>query len=101
MSADVLIRRIEIHELSGRPREVRLFFHHDFRIMGNAVGDTAYYEPQRRCVLHYKTRRWFLFNGALPDFSPAGIRSGVHQWATGVKEFRGRKGHGGMRKTVR
>ncbi|OGP78992.1 MAG: hypothetical protein A2Z26_00345 [Deltaproteobacteria bacterium RBG_16_66_15] len=92
MSANVLIRRIEIHELSGRPREVRLFFHHDFRIMGNAVGDTAYYEPQRRCVLHYKLRRWFLFNGAVPEIAPAGIRSGIHQWATGVKEFRGAEG---------
>ena len=44
------------------------------------------------CVLHYKLRRWFLFNGAVPEVPPAGIRSGIHQWATGVKEFRGAEG---------
>src|SRR3989337_2081565 len=73
MSANVLIRRIEIHELSGRPREVRLFFNPDLRIMGNAVGDTAYYGPQRRCVLHYKFRRWFPLKRAGPDSTPPAI----------------------------
>src|SRR4030067_449089 len=29
------------------------------------VGDTAYYEPDRRAVLHYKGSRWFLANGAV------------------------------------
>ena len=29
------------------------------------VGDTAYYEPERRSLLHYKAGRWFLANGAV------------------------------------
>ena len=92
MAANVLVRRFAIHELSGAPREVRIFHHHDFRILGNAVGDTAYYEPQRRCVFHYKGRRWFLVNGAVSGEGSRGVAAGIHQWATGVKEFQGAEG---------
>ena len=92
MAANVLVRRFAIHELSGAAREVRIFHHHDFRILGNAVGDTAYYEPQRRCVFHYKGRRWFLVNGAVSGEGSRGVAAGIHQWATGVKEFQGAEG---------
>ena len=33
-------------------RPVLLFFHHDFYISSHEVGDTAYYEPERRAVYH-------------------------------------------------
>ncbi|MGE5698802.1 MAG: glycoside hydrolase family 15 protein [Deltaproteobacteria bacterium] len=106
MAVNLFVRRFDIHELSGREREVRLFFHHDFRILENPVGDTAYYEPQRRCLIHYKGKRWFLINGAKwngspPGFveddgadgtGPAGMTVGIDQWATGVKEFMGKEG---------
>lgn len=104
MAVNLFVRRFEIHELSGRPREVRLFFHHDFHILENAVGDTAYYEPQRRCLIHYKGKRWFLINGARWNGHPPGVVEddegdgppgmavGIDQWATGVKEFLGKEG---------
>jgi len=106
MSLNLFLRRFDIHDLSGRPREVRLFFHHDFHILENPVGDTAYYEPQRRCLLHYKGKRWFLINGAKWDGGPPGVSEddegegtgppgmtvGIDQWATGVKEFQGKEG---------
>lgn len=106
MAVNLFLRRFDIHDLSGRPREVRLFFHHDFHILENPVGDTAYYEPQRRCVLHYKGNRWFLINGAkrtgeppgaagndeADGAAPPGMEVGIDQWATGVKEFRGKEG---------
>jgi hypothetical protein len=41
---DLFIRRMEISNLETRDREIRLFFHHDFHIAGNDIGDTAYYE---------------------------------------------------------
>jgi len=59
---NLLVRRFDVANLSDRDRDVRLFFHHDFHIAGNEVGDTAYYEPDRRAVLHYKGSRWFLAN---------------------------------------
>ncbi|MFU8770876.1 MAG: glycoside hydrolase family 15 protein [Anaerolineales bacterium] len=97
---NLLVRRFEIKNLSEQEIEVRLFFHHDFHIAGYEVGDTAYYEPERRAVFHYKGPRWFLVNGAVSsdslmpnlDITPTkdtfpGIVAGLHQWACGLKEI--------------
>ncbi|GAB4526247.1 MAG: glycoside hydrolase family 15 protein [Anaerolineales bacterium] len=103
--ADLLLRRLEVHNTADRGREVRLFFHHDFHIAGHEVGDTAYYEPERRAVLHYKGAHWFLINGAVvqepgdptPGWEPTpdtatGLVVGVHQWACGLKEVHNLEG---------
>jgi GH15 family glucan-1,4-alpha-glucosidase len=95
---DLFIRQIDVHDEAGTDREVRLFFGQDFHISGNEVGDTAYYEPERRAVLHYKARRWFMINTTKEDArrptsdSPGQIRLGVDQWAVGIKEAKGKQG---------
>jgi len=100
---DLLVRRFDITNLSSETQEVRLFFHHDFHIGGSENGDTAYYEPQRRSVIHYKGAHWFLVNGALlledeqPAWNPtqdtaAGYQVGVHSWSCGLKEVRDLQG---------
>jgi glucoamylase len=89
---NLYLRRIDVNNATDRQREVRFFFHHDFYISSNEVGDTAYYEPERRAVLHYKGPRWFLINAATPGKHPedaantvTGWHIGVHQWACGHK----------------
>jgi glucoamylase len=102
---NLLVRRFDIKNFSDQESEVRLFFHHDFHIAGHEVGDTAYYEPDRRAVIHYKGPRWFLINGAVtsdasvtnPDLEPTqdtfpGMLVGLHQWACGLKEIRSLEG---------
>ena len=102
---DLLVRRFALHNPGRQEVEARLFFHHDFHISGNEVGDTAYYEPDRRAVLHYKGARWFLINGAVEVDDPAsgpgweptsdthpGLVVGLHQWACGLKEIRNLEG---------
>jgi len=102
---NLLVRRFELHNPDEREVEARLFFHHDFHISGNDVGDTAYYEPDRRAILHYKGPRWFLINGAVEVSDPAygppwqpssdtcpGLVVGLHQWACGLKEIRNLEG---------
>jgi glucoamylase len=102
---DLLIRRFEVANLETRDREIRLFFHHDFHIAGNDIGDTTYYEPERRAVFHYKDKYWFMMNGAIctendqpgPGWEPAedtypGLVIGIHQWACGLKEIRNLQG---------
>lgn len=86
MVFDLFLREIEITNLTDRPRDVRLFFHQDFHIYEHPVGDTAYYEPARDAVLHYKGRRWFLINTAVAAGGKVPI-AGVEQYATGTKEF--------------
>ncbi|MEM8737859.1 MAG: glycoside hydrolase family 15 protein [Planctomycetota bacterium] len=56
----VLVRRIEVENLTDQEREVRLFHHHDFHMFGNKVGDTAYYDPQLRSVIHYRKSRYLM-----------------------------------------
>ncbi len=102
---NLLVRRFIIQNLSKQASEVRLFFHHDFHIAGTEVGDTAYYEPDRRAVIHYKGPYWFLMNGAVETTDPPrdpgwaatadtfpGIIVGIHQWACGLKEIRNLEG---------
>ena len=84
---DLYLREITVRNEVDRDREVRLFFGQDFHISGHEVGDTAYYEPERRAVFHYKGRRWFIVN-SMREGSP----EGVDQWAVGVKEAKGKEG---------
>jgi glucoamylase len=77
---NVLIRRVEVRNLSDRPREIRCFFHHDFHILGNAVGDTAFYSPEVGALLHYKENRYFLINCKVNGIV------GVEHYACGTKE---------------
>ncbi len=79
---NVYLRHVKISDTSGRDREIRVFLHHDFRIYENNVGDTAYYDPATRSLIHYKKHRYFLID-TLPHFD---------QFATGRKAFRDMQG---------
>ncbi len=85
---DVYVRRIDVENCSPKPREVRLFFHHNFHIMGTDVGDTAYFDVRHRALVHYKGKRWFMCNVAEGDVE----RDGFDSFATGTKEVEGREG---------
>ena len=80
---DVFLRGVRVGNLANAAREIRLFFTQDFYISGNEVGDTAYYDPNSKGVIHYKARRWFLCN-----LSPGGVQ----QFATGKKGIQGAEG---------
>ncbi|HEY3377712.1 MAG TPA: glycoside hydrolase family 15 protein, partial [Armatimonadota bacterium] len=81
---NLYLRKIIVHNNTPRDREVRLFFGQDFHIDSYAVGDSAYYEPERQAVFHYKGMRWFIINCAKE--SQGAWELGIDQWAVGVKE---------------
>ena len=83
---NVLVRQIQVSNLQDQAREIRLFFHHDFHIRGNEVGDTALYSPETQALIHYKDDRYFLINCAV------GGEVGVRQYACGKKEIAGTEG---------
>jgi glucoamylase len=102
---NLLLREFEITNLTEQQQEVRLFFHQDFHIAEHVIGDTAYYEPDRRAIIHYKGKRWFLINGAIlhskgdpgpgwpaTEDTAEGFVVGVHQWACGLKEIHNLEG---------
>lgn len=80
---NVFLRRIQVLDLrNDRERSVRIFFHHDFRIYENKIGDTAFYDPDSFALIHYKKHRYFLINTE-PHFDA---------FATGRKAFRDQEG---------
>jgi glucoamylase len=84
VSENVFVRRLRVRNLSGTPREFRLFFHHDFYISESEVGDTAYFDPETLALIHYKGQQYFLISTDAPE--------GVESFATGRKAFRGAEG---------
>lgn len=83
---NVYIKRITVKNLRSAERELRLFFNHDLHILESPVGDTAYYDPDERALIHYKGSRYFLMGGM------RGGDRGIDQYAIGQKEFRGLEG---------
>lgn len=84
---NIYLRRLDVTNAADHAREIRLFFNQDLNIYETEIGDTAYYEPQRRALFHYKDKRWFLINGCR-----LGEPEGVDQWATGLKQLPGYEG---------
>ncbi len=79
---NIFLRRLSVRNLSAAPREVRLFFHHDFYISETEVGDTAYFDPDTFALVHYKGARYFLIS----------TDTGVETFAIGRKAFHGVEG---------
>lgn len=83
---NIFVREIIVENMASRPREIRLFFSHDFDISGNSVGDTAAFDPKTTGIIHYKGARYFLTNGNTEG------QAGLHQFAVGQKNSQGREG---------
>lgn len=79
---NTFLRRVRVSNLRTSRADFRVFLHHDLRIYENAFGDTAYYDPETRALIHYKKHRYFLIN-SYPHFDT---------FATGRKAFKGQEG---------
>ena len=77
----VYFRRITATDLRGRPRELRLFFHHDLSVNESPVGDTVNWDPNTGGLIHYKNDCYVLINGF------DGRNYGIDTWATGAKRI--------------
>src|SRR3989344_595524 len=68
---NIFLRHITVENLQDREREIKFVLNHQFEIYESHRGDTAYYDPLRKVLIHYKGRRLFLAN--LLHHSQAGI----------------------------
>lgn len=59
---NIFIREVKVFNHADKSREVKLFFNHQFEIYESFRGDTAYYDPEKHVIIHYKGRRIFLMN---------------------------------------
>ncbi|MBP1930682.1 glycoside hydrolase family 15 protein [Ammoniphilus resinae] len=76
----IYLKKVNVENLSEKPREIRVFFNHDFSINETEVGDTAVFEPITRSVYHYKQNVYLLMNGKTEQ-------EGIFEYSTGVKRF--------------
>jgi GH15 family glucan-1,4-alpha-glucosidase len=83
---NVLVRRVQVINRRPTARELRVFFHHDFHLKENDIGDTALYSPETKAVLHYKDDSYFLINCSV------GGEVGISHYACGQKEVAGAEG---------
>ena len=83
---NVYLKKVEVTDLAGKERQVKLFFTQDFHLYGNEIGDTAYFDPRTGALLHYKANRYFLINCCTAS------KQGADGYACGVKEVAGRQG---------
>lgn len=82
----VLFRQFTVHNLAAVPREVKLYIHYDWHIEENAAANTVYYDPLLSALIAYRNHRYFLMGGGVGEVW------GLHDWATGYKEFNGMQG---------
>lgn len=82
----VYFRKVVVHNLADRPRDVRVFLHLDLSIAENAVGDTANYDPSTSAVIIYKQDNYFLVNCCDQH------KCGIDHWAIGTKRLGGAEG---------
>ncbi|MBS3132104.1 glycoside hydrolase family 15 protein [Candidatus Woesearchaeota archaeon] len=79
---DIFLRKIKIKNMADRDRNIRIFFHHDFHLYSDGIGDTAGYEPTANIVFHYKRRRHFIIN-AVKETSDSRIKGDIFEYNVG------------------
>lgn len=57
---NILLRKITINNEQSKKRNITLFFHQDFHLYGDGIGDTALFHPISRSIIHYKKSTYFL-----------------------------------------
>ena len=96
----ILVRRIKLKNLSDASRLIRIIHHQDFNMLGTKVGDTAYYDPELRSIVHYRAQRYLLVtfwgDHRAPDAVTGGTSTtsnqGIDEYATGTSGFHGAEG---------
>jgi glucoamylase len=84
--ANVYVRKIVVRNTRNEKRDIKLFLHHDLSLYGNAVGDTAMFDPESRSIIHYKARRYVLINASCDG------EAGISEYTCGRSGIAGAEG---------
>jgi oligosaccharide amylase len=83
---DIHVRKIKVRNPTAHDRAVQIVHHQDFNMLGNKVGDTAYYDPELRSIVHYRAKRYLMVS-----FWANGEQR-IDEYATGTSGFHGAEG---------
>jgi len=82
----MMVRKIKVKNLARHERLVRIMHHQDFNMFGTKMGDTAYYDPELRSIIHYRGKRYLMVT-----FYSSGEQR-IDEYATGTSGFHGAEG---------
>ncbi len=82
----IYIRKIKIRNLANHERTVRIMHHQDFNMFGMKIGDTAYFDPELRAMVHYRGQRYIMMT-----FYSSGEQR-IDEYAAGTSGFHGAEG---------
>ena len=83
---NILVRKIKLKNLWPSERVIRVIHHQDFNMFGTKVGDTAYFDPELRSIVHYRGKRYLM-----ATFFSGGEQR-IDEFATGTSGFHGAEG---------
>ncbi len=83
---NILVRRITVKNLHNQPRQITLYHHNDIRIFGTKIGDTAYFDPNLRMLVHYRQTRYMMVG----FYTDGELR--LDEYATGNSGYGGAEG---------
>ncbi|MCY3895705.1 MAG: glycoside hydrolase family 15 protein, partial [Chloroflexi bacterium] len=63
----IFVRRVAVRNLADHERTFTLYFHADFWLERDGIGDTAYFDPWTEGIVHYKRNVNFLCNAQVGD----------------------------------
>jgi len=64
---DIFLRHFTVHNLRSETRSIKLFLAQQFRIHESRRGDTGFYDPRVKAIVHYKGDTTFLVNAMAQD----------------------------------
>src|SRR5256714_9087822 len=92
----ILVRKIKVKNMASHERVVKLMHHQDFNMFGTKVGDTAYYDPELKSIVHYRGKRYLMvtFFAEPPAGAPPEMlaQQRIDEYATGTSGFHGAEG---------
>ncbi len=83
---NIHVRKIKVKNLAHHERTVKIYHHQDFNMYGTKIGDTAYFDPELRSLVHYRNRRYLM----VTFFSSGEQR--LDEYACGTSGFGGAEG---------
>lgn len=83
---DIFLRGLEIENLADKAREIKVFFNQGFEVGGVGEGNSIFFDPRRKAIVHYKGRRVFLISGLTAK------NLSFDDYATGMAHFQEKEG---------
>lgn len=81
----VFLRHFKVENSSATAKDIKMFFGQEFAIGEVRLRNTAFYDPTKNALIHYKGRRVFLVNGQSQ-------KGGIDDYTIGMFKFEGKEG---------